>query len=207
LAGTSTSMSGTIEANSPGTYGGTPSLYVPYYPPNGSGNYGLQIGQTSDLGSGSYAGIGIGVQSGRTGYAIQVGSGGSALMYVSSTGAITSNATGPAINASNGDISSNNNLTTSTTTSASGTVNLADNSAGTQIANASSITYVLPASPSAGRKFVILRRGFGIQITPNGHTVWGPGATSNSSIFTPAASDITELYYNSVGSSWVIIQY
>jgi hypothetical protein len=121
--------------------------------------------------------------------------------------ATTFSATGTAISAPNGDISSNNNLTTSTTTSASGTVNLADNSAGTQIANASGITYVLPASPSAGRKFVILRRGFGIQITPNGHTVWGPGATSNSSIFTPAASDITELYYNSVGSSWVIIQY
>ena len=104
LAGTSTSMSGTITANSPGTYGGGPSLYVPYYPPNGVGNYGLQIGQTSDLGSGSYAGIGIGVQSGRTGNAIQVGSGGSALMYVSSTGAITSNATGGAISAPNGGI-------------------------------------------------------------------------------------------------------
>jgi uncharacterized membrane protein len=95
-------MSGTITANSPGTYGGIPSLYVPYYPPNGAGNYGLQIGQTSDLGSGSYAGIGIGVQSGRTGNAIEVVSGGSALMYVSSTGAITSNATGTAISAPNG---------------------------------------------------------------------------------------------------------
>jgi hypothetical protein len=105
LAGTSTSMSGTITANSPGTYGGGPSLYVPYYPPNGAGNYGLQVGQTSDLGSVSYAGIGIGVQSGRTGNAIQVGSGGSALMYVSSTGAITSNATGTAISVPNGSIS------------------------------------------------------------------------------------------------------
>jgi hypothetical protein len=93
---------GTIEANSPGTYGGIPSLYVPYYPPNGSGNYGLQIGQTSDLGSGSYAGIGIGVQSGRGGNAIQVSSGGSVLMYVASTGAISTNATGTAISAPNG---------------------------------------------------------------------------------------------------------